>query len=750
MRTFRIFILSLFIINFLLVIPGTARTLTDVQIGNKVNELLGKMTLKEKVGQMMQYSYWGSSGGKGQEAALRQGLVGSFLNVESIADKNRLQKIAVEQTRLGIPIIFGRDVIHGFRTIIPIPLGQAASWNPQLIEAGAALAAREARAIGVHWTFAPMLDICRDPRWGRIAEGLGEDPYLTSQLGAAMVRGFQGNDYSAPDRIAACAKHYVAYGAAEGGRDYNTTAVSERQLREIYLPPFRAAVDAGVATIMSAFNEIDGIPASGNQFTLRTILRNEWQFKGFVVSDWTSLTEMINHGFCADEKEVALKSITAGVDMEMVSESYIHHLENLLNEKQITSELIDESVRNILQIKFKTGLFDNPYTPEGGEKALLTPENQNVAQEIARQSLVLLKNEKNLLPLAKNLKRIAVIGPMANAPHDQLGCWSMDGRKENTITPLKAIQNYVGKETEVLFTEGLKTSRTTDTDGFDQAFKYASIADVVLLFVGEESILSGEAHSRAFLELPGAQEKLIEAVAKLNKPTVMVILAGRPLTFHQVAEKVGAILYAWHPGTMGGPAIADVLFGNYAPSGKLPVSFPKTVGQIPVYYAHKNTGRPPSPNQKGIPMGTPLDPVAFVSNYLDVDVTPEYPFGYGLSYTNFEYSNLKLSTDKLKMGEILEISVQVKNSGQMAADEIVQLYIRDLAASVTRPVKELRGFKRITLKPGESQIVNFKLQTNDLAFYNQQMKMVTEPGKFQLWVGKNSAEGLQTEFWIAE
>jgi len=750
MRTFRMFILSLFIFNLLLVIPGTARTLTDGQIENKVNELLGKMTLKEKIGQMVQYSYSGSHGSKMQEEAIRQGLVGSFLNGESIADINRLQKIAVEETRLGIPLIFGRDVIHGFRTVLPIPLGQAASWNPHLIEAGNAIAAREARANGVHWTFAPMLDICRDPRWGRIAEGLGEDPYLASQLGAAMTRGFQGNDYSAPDRLAACAKHYVAYGAAEGGRDYNTTAVSERQLREIYLPPFRAAVNAGVATIMSAFNEIDGIPASGNQFTLRTVLRDEWQFKGFVVSDWSSMTEMLNHGFCVDEKDVALKSLTAGVDMEMVSEAYIHHLENLVNEKQIASELIDESVRNILRIKFKAGLFDNPYTPEGGEKVLLTPENQNVAREIARQSLVLLKNEKHLLPLAKNLKRIAVIGPLANAPHDQLGCWVLDGHQEYTITPLKALQDYFGKETEILFAEGLKTSRTTRTDGFDQAFKYASLADAVLLFMGEEAILSGEAHSRAFLELPGAQEKLIEEIAKLNKPTVMIILAGRPLTFHQVAEKVGAIIYAWHPGTMGGPAIVDVLFGDYAPSGKLPVSFPKTVGQIPVYYAHKNTGRPPSPNQKGIPMGTPLDPVAFVSNYLDVDVMPEYPFGYGLSYVNFEYSNLKLSTDKLKMGETLEISVQVKNSGKMAADEIVQLYIRDLVASITRPVKELKGFKRITLKPGERQVVNFKLQTDDLAFYNQQMKMMAEPGKFHLWAGKSAVDGLQAEFWIVE
>ncbi|MCD6288922.1 MAG: glycoside hydrolase family 3 C-terminal domain-containing protein, partial [Anaerolineae bacterium] len=572
-------------------------------IESRSNELLARMTLEEKIGQMAQLN----GAERGYEERIRQGQVGSFLNVVDVETYNRYQRIAMEESRLGIPLIMGRDVIHGFRTVFPIPLGQSAAWHPELVEQAAAIAAREASSMGVNWTFAPMVDVARDPRWGRIAEGGGEDPYLTSQLGRAMVRGFQGEAPSAPDRIAACAKHYVGYGAAEGGRDYNTTPIPEGTLRDVYLPPFKACVEAGAATVMSAFNEINGIPATGNAFTLRQILKGEWEFDGFVVSDWGSVVEMVVHGFCADEKDAARAAVTAGVDMEMVSQSYRQHLAALVAEGKVPLELIDEAVRRILRIKMRLGLFENPYVDPARQSVLLAPEHLEVARQLARESVVLLKNEEDVLPLSGDVRAIAVIGPLADAPADQLGCWVFDGRPEDTITPLRALQERLKGKAKILFAPGLESPRSESRKGFDEALEAARKADVVLLFVGEDAILSGEAHCRAFLDLPGAQEALVEAVAAEGKPTVAIVMTGRPLTLSRVVDKVHALLIAWHPGTMGGPAIVDLLFGDESPSGKLPVTFPRTVGQIPIYYAHKNTGRPPQQLDRKIPLGTPLD-----------------------------------------------------------------------------------------------------------------------------------------------
>lgn len=719
------------------------------EVEQKVEALLAKMTLKEKIGQMSQ-SHLRSEKMDSYKEKLQKGLIGSFLNVEDRERGNELQKIAVEESRLGIPLIFGRDVIHGFKTIFPIPVGQSCSWNPDLVKEAAAIAAKEAAASGIHWTFAPMIDITRDPRWGRVAETCGEDTYLTSQFAAAMVKGFQGEDLADPQTIAACGKHYVGYGAAESGKDYNTTWIPEPLLRNVYLPSFKAAVDAGLATIMSAFNDINGIPASGNEFTLRRVLRDEWNFDGFVVSDWGSMIEMKNHGYCIDDKDVALKSIKAGVDMEMVSESYINYIEELINEKIIVEELINNSVRNVLRIKFRLGLFDNPYCSEPSEPVILTENNLNTAKELAKQSMVLLQNNNSLLPLSKDIKSLAIIGPMADAPKDQLGCWIPDGKAEDSQTPLHAITKYLGEKVKINYAKGIEKCSSKNKDGFTEAVNAAKKSDAVILFVGEENNISGEAKSRAFINLPGVQEDLIAKIAGTGKPVVLVIMAGRPLTFSESAKKISSVLYAWQPGTMGGPAVAELIFGDESPSGKLSISLPRTVGQIPVYYSHKNTGRPPSKNSLGMEMGTPLNPKEYNSKYIDVDFTPQYPFGFGLSYTTFEYSNLTISKQKPGLNETLTVKADVKNTGQMIADEIVQLYIRDLTGSLTRPVKELKRFERISLKAGESKTVEFELPVNELGFYNNDGKYIVEPGNFHLWVAPNSDEGLKAEFEVVK
>jgi beta-glucosidase len=725
----------------------TAPAAPPSDIEKRIDELLAKMTLDEKLGQMSQSTSLESLLSEKNRAEIRSGRWGSFLNAAGPAERAEAQRIALKESRLGIPLIFGRDVIHGYRTVLPIPLGQAASWDPELVQAGARVAGREAAAQGIHWTFAPMLDITRDPRWGRIAETMGEDPFVTSRLGAAMVRGFQGSKLDAPDSIAACAKHYVGYGAAEGGRDYNTTWIPEIQLREVFLRPFYAARQAGVATFMSAFNNLNGVPTSGNEFTLRKVLRNEWKFDGFVVSDWNSITEMIPHGYAADEKDAAFKGLRAGVDMEMVSTSYHDNLKSLVEEGKIDQKLIDDAVRNILRVKFRLGLFDKGVPVASVVAAAPDDAALAVAKKLATESLVLLKNQGGTLPLKKEIGKVAVIGPLANSAVDQMGSWVMDGQANEVRTPLAALRERLG-EFRVAWAPGLKTSRDPSHDGFAEAVEAARGADAVLLFLGEEMILSGEAHSRAYLNLPGAQEALVDEISKTGKPMVVVILAGRPLTFPGVAAKAGAVLYAWHPGTMGGPAIADVLFGDAVPSGKLTVTFPRTVGQVPIYYAHLSTGRPPSESELGIPAGTPVDPKGFTSKYLDVDFTPEYPFGFGLSYTSFEYSNLKVSAPQLRSGGKLSISADIANTGSRDADEIVELYIHAPAGSVARPVRELKGFQRIHMKAGEKQNVSFSLGAGDIAAYNAALQLTAEAGKYEVWVAPDSTRGVKGEFTV--
>lgn len=718
-------------------------------VEKRVEELLAKMTLEEKIGQMNQISP--SEDINATAELIKKGEIGSILNIADPKTINAYQRTAVEQSRLGIPLIVGRDVIHGFKTIFPIPLGQAASFNPGLIADGARVAAIEASSVGIRWTFAPMVDISRDPRWGRMAESLGEDTYLTSVLGAAMVKGFQGDSLSDPSSIAACPKHFVGYGAAEGGRDYNSTNIPERLLRNVYLPSFEAAAKAGAATYMTSFNDNDGVPSSGNGFILKEVLRKEWNFDGFVVSDWASIREMIPHGFCTDDKDAARKAVNAGVDMEMVSYTYVNHLKELIAEGKVKEETIDNAVRNILRVKFRLGLFDHPYVDETKPSVLYAAAHLSKAREAAIESAVLLKNENQILPLTDAIKTIAVVGPMADSPHDQMGTWVFDGDKNHTQTPLKALQSAYGDKVKIVYSAGLKYSRDTETSGIAAAVRAASGADVVLAFVGEESILSGEAHCLADLHLQGAQSQLIEALSQTGKPVVTIVMAGRPLTIGKEAGISQAVLYSFHPGTMGGPALADLLFGKAIPSGKLPVTFPKEVGQIPLYYSHTNTGRPFSGTEtllKAIPSEAGQTSLGNTSFYLDAGIDPLYAFGYGLSYSTFTYNKLKLSGDKLKATDVLTVSFELTNTGKYDATEVAQLYVQDLFASVTRPVKELKRFDRVALKAGETKTVTFRLPVAELAFWNIDMQHVVEAGDFKLWVGPSSQEGITSSFVV--
>jgi beta-glucosidase len=710
----------------------------------RITSLLARMTLDEKIGQMSQSTSMTTPLSAQIKDEIRRGRWGSFLNAGSPQDRAEAQRIALKESRLGIPLLFGRDVIHGYRTIFPIPLGQSASWDPDLIQQAARIAAHEAFADGIRWTFAPMMDIARDPRWGRVAEGLGEDPYLASKLAVAMIRGFQSDSLSSTGAIAASAKHYVGYGAAEAGREYNSTWIPEGQLREVYLPPFQAASDAGVATFMPGFNALNGVPATGNLFTLQKILRGEWNFKGMVVSDYTAIPEMIQHGYAATPADAARKALLAGVDMEMVSTTYFDHLKTLVEKGLVDRKAIDTAVRNILRLKFQLGLFDEsapvPVEPPRAEAL-------EIAKRLATESIVLLKNDTHILPLSKSNGKIAVIGPLADSPVDQMGTWTMDGRASDVHTPLAALREKLG-DARVLYSPGLKNSRDLARDGFEDALQKARMADVILLFLGEEQILSGEAHSRAFLDLPGAQEALVNEIAKLGRPIVTVVFAGRPLTFHETAAKSKAVLYGWHPGTMGGPAIADLLFGDAVPSGKLPITFPRTVGQVPIYYAQLSTGRPASSSDLGIPLGNPVNPVGYVSKYVDVDFTPEFPFGYGLSYSDFKYSNLRVSTPHLHMGDVVMLAADITNTGIIPADEVVQLYVHQDVASVGRPVRQLKGVRRLHLRPGETMTVQFRVTTRDLAFYNQRMQLLTEPGTFHFWIAPDSIRGIEGEFSV--
>ncbi|MDQ1590104.1 MAG: beta-glucosidase [Pyrinomonadaceae bacterium] len=742
-------------------------------VERKINALLARMTLAEKLGQLQMLD--GEANGNFRPEhrdMVRRGLLGSTLNVRGAARVNELQRIAITESRLKIPVLFAFDVIHGYRTVFPVPLGEAASFDPAAVERAAEVAAAEASAAGVRWTFAPMVDIARDARWGRIVEGAGEDPYLGAALARARVRGFQGADYGAPERIVACAKHWVAYGAAEAGRDYNTVDMSETTLREVYFPPFKAAVDAGVGTFMSAFNDLNGVPTSANPFTLTTVLRGEWKFDGIVVSDYESVKELMNHALAADEREAARLALTAGVDIEMVSRLYNQHGEALLKERKLTLATIDEAVRRVLRIKFRLGLFERPYADEARERAVvMRAEHVAAARTIAVRSLVLLKNERGALPLAKDVKSIAVVGPLADSPKDMLGSWTGDGRAEDAVTLLQGIKAKVAPQTKVSYVKGVavegrgvtgnydappptasnaggtnvtqssdeaRNSVTpTDRDGINDAVRLTRASDVTVVAVGESAEMSGEAASRTSLDLPGRQLELIQAIHATGKPYVVVLMNGRPLTINWLAENAPAILETWFAGTQGGHAIADVLFGDVNPGGKLPVTFPRAVGQLPLYYNHKRTGRPPT-DQK------------YTSKYLDVPWTPLYPFGYGLSYTQFRLSDLRLSAQSIRPDGQLTATVELENTGARAGDEVVQLYVRDVAASVTRPVKELKGFERVTLAPGERRRVEFRLTPAHLGFYNRALRFTVEPGDFKVFAGTSSADGLEASFKVVE
>lgn len=705
-------------------------------VDKKINALMARMTLAEKLGQLQQLD--GEANGKYRPEHLelaRKGLLGSTLNVRGVQNVNELQRAALE-SRLKIPLLFGFDVIHGYRTIFPVPLGEAASWDPLIAERSAAIAAAEARAAGVHWTFAPMVDIARDPRWGRIIEGAGEDTYLGSRMAFARVRGFQGTDISADDRIMACAKHFAAYGAAEAGRDYNTTELSERKLRETYLPPFKATIDAGVGSFMTSFNSLNGVPSTANPFLLKQVLRDEWKFDGLVVTDYTAVMELINHGVAGDEADAARVALNSGVDMEMVSRTFNKHGEQLLKEKKVSMAMIDGAVRTVLRMKFRLGLFEKPFADAAREqRVVFSSENVKFARDAAASSFVLLQNDRETLPISKSVKKIALVGFLANDKRNMIGNWTGDGRAEDAVTLLEGVQNKIGRSAKVAFAEGCDT-RCEDTSGFDEAVKLAKDSDFVILAVGEDVDMSGEAASRSDIGLPGKQLDLIKAIHAAGKPYAVVLMNGRPLTINWPAENSPAIIETWFAGTQAGNAIADVLFGDVNPGGKLPVTFPRSVGQIPLYYNALPTGRPFEADNK------------YTTKYLDIPNTPLYPFGFGLSYTTFKLSNLQLSGRTIpKTGEV-RVSVDIENAGTREGTEVVQLYVHDLVASVSRPLKELKGFQRVTLRAGEKRKVEITLRARDLGFYNATNQYVVEGGKFDLVVGTSSEGGLRDSFSI--
>ena len=723
--------------------PSTVGSSAAVE--QRIDKLLARMTLAEKIGQMNQVSVGGEISNYAD--ALRKGQIGSILNEVDPVKLNEYQRICVEESRLGIPLLVGRDVIHGFHTIFPIPLGLAATFDPALVEEGARVAALEATAQGVRWTFSPMLDIARDPRWGRMAEGSGEDTWLDARMAEAMVRGYQGAGLDSTS-LAACIKHFVGYGAAEGGRDYNSTFLTERQLRNVYLPPFEAAVKAGALTLMTSFNDNDGVPSTGNAFVLRDVLRGEWGFDGLVVTDWNSMGEMIAHGFGADRKDVACKAANVGVDMDMMTFGFISHLEELVASGCVKEATIDEAVRHILRVKILLGLFEHPYVDvEAGAAVQYAEAHLDAARRAAEESAVLLKND-GVLPLsADKVRTILVTGPMADAPHDQLGTWSFDGQKEHTVTPLEALrERFPGK---VIYVPGLRNSREVRTR-FDDVVAAARRADVVLAFLGEEAILSGEAHCLANLNLMGSQSELLAALKATGKPVVATVMAGRPLTVERDLPNCRALLYAFHPGTMGGPALANLLFGDVNPSGKTPVTFLRTVGQAPMYYAHNMTGRP----YKGetlladIPAEAGQTSLGNTSYYLDYGAYPLFPFGYGLSYTSFRYSDIALDKEAYAEDGSLNVSFTLTNAGERDGTEIVQVYVRDLVGSVTRPVKELKAFERVALKAGESRSLTVQIPIAELAFYGLDGEKKVEPGDFQLWVAGDSASGEPLSFKV--
>ena len=706
-----------------------------------IDSLLNEMTLVEKIGQMSQATgAWEMTGpvvADSNNTVLTQtGRLGSFLNIVGAERTRKAQEMAVNHSRLGIPLIFGYDMIHGYATTFPIPLAEAASWDLERIKRSAEITAIEAAASGIHWNFAPMVDIARDPRWGRIMEGAGEDPWWGSQVAVARVQGYQGEDLHDLKTVAATAKHFAGYGAAEGGRDYNTTEISEHTLRDIYLPPFQAAAEAGVATFMNGFNDLNGIPATASEFLVRQILKQEWDYQGFVVSDWASVQEMTDHSIASSDKEAARLALLGGCDMEMVSTTYTEFLDELVNENPSFTTHIDDAVRRVLAIKYDLGLFEDPYRysdPEREAEFVLHNDHFKHAREIAKRSIVLLENRNQTLPLKTDMTRVAVIGPLADDKVTPMGTWSAQGREENVTTILEGIKLATSDQTKVLVAKGCDVN-STDKSGFKKARAIARQADVIIAVVGEEALMSGEALSRADIGLPGVQLELLQMLKSTGKPVVVVLMNGRPIAEPWMYENCDAVLETWHLGVQSGPAIADVLFGFYNPAGKLPVTIPRSVGQIPIYYNHKNTGRAYDPTER------------YTSQYIDEHHLPQYPFGYGLSYTEFSYSDLTLDKTQLQKGESLNVSVTIRNSGSVSGDEVVQLYVRDLFGSITRPVLELKGFQKINLAPGEAQRVKFTLESEDLRFWNREMQFMAEPGAFKVFAGPNSVDLLEAEF----
>jgi len=735
-------------------VVAPAQRFSDQEIEKGVNALVQQMTLEEKAGQLTQFA-----GTSPQTMDLiKQGKVGSLLGVLGAEQANEVQRVAVEQSRLKIPLILGYDVIHGYRTVFPVPLASAGSFDLQLIEQAERVAAKESTASGLKWVFAPMVDIARDPRWGRIVEGAGEDPYLGSMIAAAKVRGFQGRSMADPESVVACVKHYVAYGATEGGRDYNTVDISEQLLREVYLPPFHAAMDAGAGTLMSAFNDLNGIPATANHHTLTEILRDEWKFKGFVVSDYDAVHELIPHGISDDDARATLEALTAGVDMDMVDGAYLKEIPELVKSGMLPISVVDEAVRRVLRVKFKAGLFEHPYTDANREQTdILTAQSLQVARKLAQESLVLLQNRGDVLPLSKN-QTVAVIGPLAADKASQLGSWAGNGQAKDAVAPLEAIVAMLGKE-HVLYAKGVDiptyesgqaagvaapapTSATgvvgTESGkpaSIEEAVDATSKADVVILFLGELAGMTGEASSRSTLDLPGDQLKLVAAVLATKKPVVLVLESGRPLDIRWAPERIPAIVQAWFLGVQSGNAIADVLFGDVSPSGHLTLSWPRSVGEIPTYYNHKNTGRPVAPDR-------------WRTGYLDQNATPLFPFGFGLTYTTFKYSDLKTEHPTIARDGTLQVRAEVANTGKREATEVVQLYVHDRVAPTSRPVRELKGFQRVSLAAGENRTVEFTVKANDLGSYDPAMHWIVPSGTYDVWVAPDSASGVQGTFEV--
>jgi beta-glucosidase len=749
----------IFLVLFCVCTSAVPQRLVDDATERRINALVKQMTVDEKVGQLVQLSGESNHSTPRLEELVRQGKVGSLLNVVGAEETNAVQKIAVEQSRLKIPLIFGYDVIHGFRTTFPLPIASAGSFDPQLVEQAERVAAKEATASGVKWTFAPMVDISRDPRWGRMVEGAGEDPYLGSVMGAARVRGFQGENMADPASLVACTKHFAAYGAAEGGRDYNTVDISEQLLREVYLPPFHAAVKAGTGTLMASFEDLNGVPATANHHTLTDILRGEWDFRGFVDSDYSAVHELIAHGIARDDSEASLEAVMAGVDMDMADGAYAGSLVSLAKSGKLPMRVLDEAVRRVLRVKFEAGLFDHPSTDvQREQRDVLTPESVELARKVAQESMILLRNENGLLPLKKETKTIAVIGPLADSKADQLGSWVSNGRADDAVTPLEGIKAKL-PQSEVLYAKGVEirsmekqapggtapapatatgavaTGSSGGTASLADAVSAVQKADVAILFLGELAAMTGEASSRAYLDLPGKQMELLEAVVATGKPVVLVLESGRPLDIRWANDHVSAIVQAWFLGVQSGNAIADVLFGDASPSARLPLSWPRTVGQIPIYYNHKNTGRPSAPDR-------------WHTGYLDESKEPLFPFGYGMTYTTFQYSNLKVETPTVSPSGMIRVSAEIHNSGQREGTEVVQLYVHDNVAPTSRPVRELKGFTRVALAPGQSKTVEFSVEANDVGSYDPDMRWVVPAGTYDVWVAPNAADGIQGRFEV--